>query len=102
MHPEETHTYLGHTSWIRGRSGGELLPQPRCRIVVLHGWWPCKFVVMRGETPEEGEQPPAAKERLEWIFFCVTRNTLYVVALATFDLATARAGASRGVGKRRR
>ena len=29
-------------------------------------------------------------------------RVLYVVALATFDLATARAGASRGVGKRRR
>ena len=33
----------------------------------------------------------------------VTRvRVLYVVALATFDLATARAGASHGVGKRRR
>ena len=29
-------------------------------------------------------------------------RVLYVVALATFDLATARAGASRGVGKRSR
>ena len=29
-------------------------------------------------------------------------RVVYVVALATFDLATARAGASRSVGKRRR